>query len=85
MAQIATGLHVCCKVSLLHYHLLQGCYGEKVHKAVVAAGVRYSGATVHFVDEEFDSGAILAQRVVPVYPTDTYSQVGVLGVANILL
>ncbi|MEW5300163.1 MAG: hypothetical protein WDW36_003112 [Sanguina aurantia] len=53
----------------------KGCYGEKVHKAVVAAGVRYTGATVHFVDEEFDSGAILAQRVVPVFPTDTYSQV----------
>lgn len=60
------------------YDLPQGCYGEKVHKAVVAAGVRYTGATVHFVDEEFDSGAILAQRVVPVFPTDTYSQVGVL-------
>lgn len=54
---------------------VQGCYGEKVHQAVIAAGVRYTGATVHFVDEEFDSGAILAQRVVPVYPTDTYPQV----------
>ncbi len=32
---------------------------------------RFSGPTVHFVNEEFDRGPILAQRVVPVYPTDT--------------
>jgi hypothetical protein len=35
---------------------------------------RFSGPTVHFVDEEFDTGPILAQRVVPVYPTDTPEQ-----------
>ncbi len=35
---------------------------------------RFSGPTVHFVDEEFDTGPILAQRVVPVYPTDTPAQ-----------
>ena len=33
---------------------------------------RFSGPTVHFVDEEFDTGPILAQHVVPVYPTDSY-------------
>lgn len=35
---------------------------------------RYSGPTVHFVDEEYDTGPILAQRVVDVYPTDTPKQ-----------
>jgi hypothetical protein len=35
---------------------------------------RFSGPTVHFVNEEFDTGPILAQRVVPVYPTDTPKQ-----------
>mmetsp|Transcript_21458 Transcript_21458/g.59590 ORF Transcript_21458/g.59590 Transcript_21458/m.59590 type:complete len:199 (+) Transcript_21458:566-1162(+) len=47
-----------------------GCYGSRVHKKVVESGVRFSGPTVHFVDEEYDTGAIIAQRVVPVYPTD---------------
>ncbi|GAX73358.1 hypothetical protein CEUSTIGMA_g811.t1 [Chlamydomonas eustigma] len=53
----------------------KGMYGERVHKAVVASGVRFTGPSVHFVDEEFDTGAILAQRVVPVYPTDTAKDV----------
>jgi len=48
-----------------------GMFGGNVHKAVVAKGVRFSGPTVHFVDEEYDTGAIIAQRAVPVYPTDT--------------
>jgi phosphoribosylglycinamide formyltransferase-1 len=46
-------------------------YGHRVHEAVVAAGERESGATVHLVDEEYDRGAILAQAVVPVLPDDT--------------
>ncbi|WOG99075.1 hypothetical protein DCAR_0518423 [Daucus carota subsp. sativus] len=46
-------------------------YGMKVHRAVIASGVRYSGPTIHFVDEHYDTGRILAQRVVPVLPTDT--------------
>lgn len=49
----------------------KGYYGKKVHTAVVAHGARFSGPTVHFVDEEYDRGPILAQRVVPVYPSDT--------------
>ncbi|KAG2446542.1 hypothetical protein HYH02_008529 [Chlamydomonas schloesseri] len=52
----------------------KGYYGERVHKAVIASGARWSGPTVHFVDEEFDTGPILAQRVVPVYPNDTSKQ-----------
>jgi len=49
----------------------QGFYGIRVHRAVIASGARFSGPTVHFVDEEYDRGPILAQAVVPVSPTDT--------------
>ncbi len=48
-----------------------GMYGHRVHEAVLAAGVRLSGATVHFVNEQFDRGAIVAQWPVPVRPDDT--------------
>lgn len=49
----------------------QGMYGMRVHEAVLAAGERVTGATVHFVDEEYDHGAIILQRSVPVEPNDT--------------
>lgn len=49
----------------------QGMYGERVHRAVLEAGVRESGATVHVVDEEYDHGPIVVQRRVPVEPGDT--------------
>ncbi|WCJ36693.1 Phosphoribosylglycinamide formyltransferase chloroplastic [Euphorbia peplus] len=49
----------------------KGYYGMKVHKAVIASGARYSGPTIHFVDEHYDTGHILAQRVVPVLANDT--------------
>ena len=42
-----------------------------MHKAVIASGVRVSGATVHFVDEIYDNGAIIAQKSVPVFSEDT--------------
>jgi len=48
----------------------QGMYGINVHKAVIEAGDTISGATVHFVDEIYDHGAILIQRTVPVLPGD---------------
>ncbi len=48
-----------------------GMYGEKVHQAVIDTGVRVSGCTVHFVDEEFDTGPIISQTVVPVEDDDT--------------
>nr|MBA3892036.1 hypothetical protein [Gemmatimonadaceae bacterium] len=41
------------------------------HQAVLDAGVRISGPTVHFVDEVFDHGAVIAQWPVPVHPADT--------------
>lgn len=49
----------------------KGYYGARVHAAVIASGARFSGPTVHFVDDEYDTGPILAQRAVPVLPTDT--------------
>ena len=49
----------------------KGMYGHHVHEAVLAAGERESGCTVHFVDPEYDHGPILAQRTVPVMPDDT--------------
>ena len=53
----------------------KGCYGMRVHRAVVDAGVRYTGATVHFVSEVYDEGPILAQACVPVYPDDNPDRV----------
>ena len=47
-----------------------GMYGRRVHEAVVASGARVSGATVHFVDEIYDNGAIIAQWPVPVLEGD---------------
>jgi formyltetrahydrofolate-dependent phosphoribosylglycinamide formyltransferase len=49
----------------------RGMYGTRVHAAVIAAGARVSGATVHFVDERYDHGAIIAQWPVPVLSGDT--------------
>ncbi|HUF64832.1 MAG TPA: phosphoribosylglycinamide formyltransferase [Gemmatimonadaceae bacterium] len=48
-----------------------GMYGRRVHEAVIAAGVSESGVTVHFVDEEYDRGAVLAHWPVPVVSGDT--------------
>ena len=49
----------------------QGLYGRRVHEAVVAAGERRSGATVHLVDGEYDHGPIVAQAFVDIAPSDT--------------
>lgn len=48
-----------------------GMYGRRVHEAVIEHGARISGATVHLVDEEYDSGPIVLQDVVPVLDHDT--------------
>ena len=47
-----------------------GMYGLRVHEAVLAAGVTVTGVTVHFVDEEYDRGAFIAQWPVPVLRDD---------------
>jgi phosphoribosylglycinamide formyltransferase 1 len=48
-----------------------GMYGERVHQAVLSAGVRHSAATVHLVDLDYDTGPVIAERPVPVHPDDT--------------
>ena len=47
-----------------------GFYGNKVHQAVLDFGCQVSGCTVHFVDNHYDHGRIVAQQVVPVLPND---------------
>ena len=49
----------------------QGFYGRAVHEAVLAAGEKESGVTVHLVDDVYDHGPALAQVTVPVLPDDT--------------
>lgn len=48
-----------------------GYYGLHVHEKALAYGVKVSGATVHFVNEECDGGPIIAQQAVDVLETDT--------------
>ena len=48
-----------------------GYYGERVHEEVLKYGVKYTGVTVHFVDEGTDTGPIILQRVVEVKDDDT--------------
>lgn len=49
----------------------KGFYGERVHRAVIESGVRLSGCTVHFADDQYDNGPIVLQGVVPVLDDDT--------------
>lgn len=49
----------------------QGMYGIRPHEAVLAKGVKVSGATVHFVNEHYDEGPIILQKAVDVLPDDT--------------
>ena len=48
-----------------------GMYGHHVHEAVLGSGAKYSGCTVHFVDEGCDTGPIILQQTVPVKDGDT--------------
>ncbi|MAE65948.1 MAG: phosphoribosylglycinamide formyltransferase [Phycisphaeraceae bacterium] len=64
------------KVINIHPALLpgfggKGMYGHHVHEAVLAAGCRVSGCTVHFADASYDTGPIIVQRSCPVRPNDT--------------
>jgi phosphoribosylglycinamide formyltransferase 1 len=63
-----------------------GMYGERVHRAVLLSGARVSGATVHYVDEEYDNGAIVAQWPVPVLADDSVQSLAgrVLKVEHVL-
>ncbi|MBQ6386731.1 MAG: phosphoribosylglycinamide formyltransferase [Lachnospiraceae bacterium] len=49
----------------------KGYYGLRVHEAALARGVKLSGATVHFVNEDLDAGPIILQKAVQVLPGDT--------------
>ncbi len=49
----------------------QGFYGRRVHEAVLASGVRLTGVSVHFCDEEYDHGPIILQEAVPVLDGDS--------------
>jgi formyltetrahydrofolate-dependent phosphoribosylglycinamide formyltransferase len=49
----------------------KGFYGRHVHEAVIESGVKLTGCTVHFADNEYDHGPIISQRVVPVLDDDT--------------
>jgi len=49
----------------------KGFYGHKVHEAVLAAGVKVSGCTVHFADNHYDHGPIIVQSCVEVHDDDT--------------
>ena len=57
--------------SLLPKYGGKGMYGMKVHKAVVNNHEQETGATIHFVNEEYDKGKIIAQTKVKINPTDT--------------
>lgn len=49
----------------------KGMYGHHVHEAVINSGVKITGCTVHFVDEQYDHGPIILQEAVPVFEDDT--------------
>ena len=65
-----------CRMINIHPALLPafggpGFYGRRVHEAVLASGATVSGATIHYVDDHYDRGAIIAQWPVPVHAGDT--------------
>lgn len=57
--------------SLLPKYGGKGMHGMHVHEAVIAAQEKYSGATIHFVNQEYDKGNIISQTTVEVLPSDT--------------
>ena len=61
--------------ALLPKHGGKGMYGMHVHEAVVAAGEKESGITIHYINENYDEGAVIFQAICPVLPTDTPEEV----------
>jgi phosphoribosylglycinamide formyltransferase-1 len=57
----------------------KGMYGHFVHEAVVAAGEKESGITIHYVNEHYDEGATIFQSSFEVLPTDTAEDVAKKG------
>ncbi len=68
----------------IHPSLLPAFRGLNTHERVLAAGVRFTGCTVHFVRPEMDDGPIIIQGVVPILPNDDPGSLGgrVLGVEH---
>ncbi len=65
-----------CRVVNIHPSLIpafcgKGFYGSRVHQAVLEYGVKLTGCTVHFVDNQYDHGPIIMQQAVPVLDGDT--------------
>ena len=73
--------------SLIPKYCGKGFYGMKVHKAVIEAGEKFSGATVHYVDEGIDTGEIILQREVPVFESDDEEELAkrVLSAEHLIL
>lgn len=61
--------------ALLPKHGGKGMYGRRVHEAVVAAGEAETGITIHYVNEQYDAGAVIFQATCPVLPSDTAEDV----------
>ena len=53
-----------------------GMYGHHVHEAVLASGAKFTGPSVHFVEQEYDKGPIILQAVVPVLDDDSADSLG---------
>lgn len=73
--------------SLIPKYCGPGYYGMRVHRAVIEAGEKESGATVHYVDEGVDTGPIIMQKKVPVLEGDTPEALAarVLGIEHSIL
>jgi phosphoribosylglycinamide formyltransferase-1 len=61
--------------ALLPRHGGQGLYGRRVHEAVHASGDAATGATVHIVDSEYDTGPVIAQASAPIGPGDSVDEI----------
>ena len=62
--------------SLLPKHGGQGMYGIRVHEAVIESREQTTGATVHLVDEDYDTGQIVLQKAIEVRCNDTIDSLG---------
>lgn len=77
-SQLVTTYHQ--KIINIHPALLpsfggKGMYGHFVHEAVFASGAKISGPTVHFIDEEYDKGYIIAQRCVDIADVESPEEI----------
>ena len=75
LSKIAISDELVGRVMNIHPALLPmfgglGHYGQRVHEQVLASGMKISGCTAHFVDDEYDAGPIIAQACVPVFEDD---------------